>query len=144
MDCADDSAGARLLWKPGSHELVLIEMRGAASNSREFYTYAHAASDGQKFGFFIPQAPYLTTSAMECDSACAQLRNGERNHRPDTPDRAVVTIPDQGNLSRAAARITTLKQLARRGEVNMETRPPAVSEAMKLARRVLGESEADG
>ena len=48
VDSVGNGTDARTLWKPGSHELVMIELRNAATDVGNFYAYAQGRFRKQK------------------------------------------------------------------------------------------------
>ena len=44
VQCASTGDAARSTWKPGSHQLVMIDLNGAGADFSDFYQYARSAS----------------------------------------------------------------------------------------------------
>jgi len=59
VQCVASGEAARAVWKPGSHQLILIELDGAGPDAREFYDYARALNARQAFAFYTNEPPYL-------------------------------------------------------------------------------------
>jgi CheY-like chemotaxis protein len=62
VQCVSTGDAARAVWKPGSHQLVLIELAGAGPDAREFYDYARALNARQAFAFYTDEPPYLSAT----------------------------------------------------------------------------------
>jgi len=140
VDSVGNGADARSLWKPGSHDVVLIDFSGAGADLRDFYDYAHTARVEQKFGFYIATSPYLTTSFARYESArhevpsprpVERLQNHESRARVD--NRYRTGVPE------AARRIAAAKLLSRPVALNEQAAPRGISfaDAVKNAQRVL-------
>jgi hypothetical protein len=141
---------ARTLWKPGTYDLVLIDLRGADTDCATFIADVQSECAHQKFGFYLAQPPYVTASAVECRSSMHQQklrRAGADQDRSADPLRS----PGSTGVAEAARRIANLRQSARlnaqareepQALEGREGRSPPVSEsdAVRLARRVLGGS----
>ncbi len=141
VDCVGTGADARSLWKPGSHELVMIELRNAAADIEAFYAYAHAAFRNQRFGFYLTAPPYVTGSYREYEAT----RENEIGRSPKNASAFAgdaVPRPYQPGLPEAARQIAAIRRLVRPSAVcNVaRVRPVSVSDAMKIAQRVLGGS----
>ena len=138
VDCAAGTVVARMLWKPGSHDLVLIDLRGAEAEFETFMSFVQSHGGKQKFGFYVAESPYLTGSAAQCRYSLAQQGQHAMaaEHRGD----------GRTGLSVAVGRIASAKQsaLARtRASLEAQERElapkrPSVSAAMTLASRLLG------
>ena len=152
VDSAAETIAARTLWKPGAYDLLLIDLRGVDADCTAFLSFVHRECGNQRFGYYIEQPPYLTASASECRSSM-QLKAscGPAAHAPQS-----VSDDDRGgnNISVAARRIAAFKQGVRiriGAQVAQEPRDLTirvgeessvlVSNAMKIASRILGSSE---
>jgi hypothetical protein len=62
VQCVASGASARAVWKPGSHQLVIIELDGAGADARQFYDYARSLCSRQAFAFYIDEPPYLSST----------------------------------------------------------------------------------
>jgi len=69
VDCVGGSQDARMFWRPGAYEIVLIDFQTAGDDGRDFYRYAASNARKQKFGFYMNGAPYLTSSHRQCEAA---------------------------------------------------------------------------
>jgi len=150
VDRAAETVVARTLWKPGTYDLVLIDLRGADPDCATFIAFVQGECAHQKFGFYVPQRPYVTASAAECRSSMHQqtLRRAGADHDPSAdPTRS----PGGAGVAEAARRIAALRQSARlNAQAREEPQAPEVreerfpaisaSDAVKLAGRVLGGS----
>jgi len=150
VDHAAKTVVARSLWKPGTYDLVLIDLRGADADCATFITFVQGECAHQKFGFYVPQRPYVTASAAECRSSMHQqtLRRAVADHDPSAdPTRS----SGGAGVAEAARRIAALRQSARlNAQAREEPQAPAVreerfpgisaSDAVRLAERVLGSS----
>jgi hypothetical protein len=139
VDSVSSGADARSLWKPGSHDVVLIDLRSAGPDIHDFYEFAHGASGAQKFGFYLARPPYLAASRAEYETAKGKegaVRPSPRNpllRPPGTAARYRVGVPE------AAQRIAAAKRLSRSHVENENAKPHGLSfsEAVKHAERVL-------
>jgi len=148
VDGVAGSVAARMLWKPGSHDLVLVDLRGAEADFETFMSFVNAECGSQKVGFYVAQPPYLTSSAAQCRCSLEQeaLRQVAEAGRVSEGN---VRSGGTG-LSVAAKRIKAVRRLARvRAYVPEERREQApaerpsgvpVSAALSLAARILGGS----
>ena len=150
VDRAAETVVARTLWKPGTYDLVLIDLRGADADCATFVASVQGECAHQKFGFYLAQPPYVTASVAECRSSMHQqkLRRAVADRDPSAdPTRG----PGGTGVAEAARRIAALRQSARlnaqareepQAFENREGRFPPISEsdAARLARRVLGGS----
>ena len=150
VDRAAETVVARTLWKPGTYDLVLIDLRGADADCATFIAFVQGECPHQKFGFYLAQRPYVTASAAECRSSMHQqtLRRAVADRDPSAdPTRS----PGGAGVAEAARRIAALRQSARldaqareepQALEDREGRFPPISEsdAARLARRVLGGS----
>ncbi len=150
VDYAAKTVVARTLWKPGTYDLVLIDLRGADADCATFIAFVQGECAHQKFGFYLAQRPYVTASAAECRSSMHQqtLRRAVADHDPSAdPTRS----PGGTGVAEAARRIAALRQSARlNAQAREEPQAPEVreerfpgisaSDAVKLAGRVLGGS----
>jgi hypothetical protein len=141
VDGAGNGADARLLWNPGSHELVMIELRNADADIEEFYVYAHAVFRDQRFGFYLTEQPYVTGSYVEYEatreSEVAPPPSKARAFAADAKPRLY-----QVGLPEAARRIAAIQQLLGQRAAGNAPRVLAVSvsDAMKIAHCVLTDS----
>lgn len=147
VDHAAATGVARGLWKPGAYDLVLIDLRGADADCAAFISFIEGEYKRQKFGFYLAQPPYLTASITKCRTLLQRLA------RAADPGRGEGANQGQAGpgLVRATRRITEGQNLAR---VRPQTREPAesaevreertrdgsISEALRIAGRVLGGS----
>ena len=148
VDRASTTVVARTLWKPGTYDLVLIDLRGADADCATFVASVQGECAHQKFGFYLAQPPYVTASVAECRSSMHQqkLRRAEAHQdRSADPTRS----PGGTGVAEAARRIAARKQSARlhaqareepQALEGREGRFPPIfeSDAARLARRVLG------
>jgi len=124
VDRAAETVVARTLWKPGTYDLVLIDLRGADADCATFIAFVQGECAHQKFGFYLAQRPYVTASAAECRSS--MLRRVGAGHDPDA-----TRSPGRTSVTEAARRIAALRQAARlnaqpRKEPQAEVNPPRV------------------
>jgi len=141
VDRAAKTVVARTLWKPGTYDLVLIDLRGVDADCATFIASVQSECAHQKFGFYLAQPPYVTASVAECRSSMHQQklrRAGADQDRSGDPTRS----PGGTRVTEAARRIAALRETAR---LNAQAReePQALegrseSDAVRLARRVLG------
>jgi hypothetical protein len=137
VDCAGNAEHARTLWKPGSHEIVLIEFRNAGEEIHDFHRYACNMRKKQKFGFYVGDPPYLTRSHRQCESVMegSPIRDSSALAESLGEDGSYRT-----GLHEAARRIATVRRLTRPATTNSNapSRGASVSDAMRIANRVLG------
>jgi len=148
VDVASETQMARTLWKEGSYDLVLVDLRGADGECEAFLLATQADCMRQKFGFFISQRPYITTSAAECRIAIRQ----ELTAVTDDPKSASEPAPaprETTGLAVATRKIRAARHVARAAAnqrllaEEMEQQRVRVerdSEALQLAKRMLGAS----
>lgn len=141
VDCVGTGADARSLWKPESHELVMIELRNAAADIDEFFIYAQAMCRNQKFGFYLTVTPYVTDSHLEYEATReSEIELSPYNAKALAGD--AVPRPYQPGLAEAARQIAAIRRLVRPRVAGNATRvrPVSVPDAMKIAQLVLGGS----
>ena len=141
VDCAAGTIVARMLWKPGSHDLVLIDLRGAEAEFETFMSFVQAHGGSQKFGFYVAEPPYLTGSAAQCRYSLAQqarvpaaAESGQRNRRGGGTGVSVAVrrIAFAKQTAQAQTRATQEAQ-----ERELAPKRPGTSAAMALASRLL-------
>jgi len=139
VDCVAGSQDARMVWKPGAYEIVLIDFRTAGEDGRDFYRYAAFAARKQKFGFYMHGAPYLTSSRRQCESAAAAGVLAPPAAPPDPPKLEWKEGECQTGLHEAARRIATLRRLTHPGGApdGAKSRAIPAAEAMRIASQVL-------
>jgi len=143
VDCAAGAEDARIVWKPGSHEVVLIEFRNAGEEIHDFYRYARLNSRKQKFGFYVDGPPYLTRSRRPCESDTAIMGCSPPEALSASANLEFEDGTYQTGLREAARRIATVRRLTRPGAAHSggQLRGIPAVDAMKIANRVLsGES----
>lgn len=150
VDRAAETAVARTLWKPGTYDLILVDLRGADADCAAFISFVHGACAGQKFGFYIAQPPYLTASVARCRSALQQSihravadRAPHDGHSARNGDRTGLAVASQRIAdARQSARLRAHEPEATQGlRIREEpSRPRSISDAVRLAGRVLGGS----
>lgn len=79
VQCASTAEAARLAWKPGAYQLVLIEFQGGGPEFRQFYDYARGASATQAFGFYVEGPPFLAASPERLSRTQRQERRPSAN-----------------------------------------------------------------
>jgi CheY-like chemotaxis protein len=137
----DSVASAKLaqnLWRPGSHEVVLIDFRNAGEEMYDFYRDARLRSAKQKFGFYVSGPPYLAKSYRQYEAAGAR----------DWPAVDVVAAPAEADgqsekclsgFCEAARQIATVRRLTFQGSSgNALRRGIPVIDAIRFASRVPG------
>jgi DNA-binding NtrC family response regulator len=145
VDCVGNGADARSLWKPGSHQIVLIDFRSAGADVHDFYRHVQETCSDQKFGFYTANPPYLTKSPMPCEPAGDQENSSPASQQLQGLVReAVATARVHVGVTEAARRIALIRTAARSGTVNGQERPHHVSfsDAVKMAERVVAAREA--
>ena len=149
VDSAAETIAARILWKPGAYDLLLIDLRGVDADCTAFISFVLRAYGTQRFGYYMEQPPYVTASASECRSSMQQKTSPD----PADPRPQSVGTADRGgnNLSVAARQIAAFKQGVRiRLEAQVAQEPPdlaivetpsvSAADALKIASRILGSS----
>ncbi|HEV8524453.1 MAG TPA: hypothetical protein VGQ71_08130 [Terriglobales bacterium] len=143
VDCVSNGADARSLWKPGSHEIVLIEFRSAGDDVHDFYRHVQETCSDQKFGFYTSNPPYLTSSPMPSEPACDPDSSPPASQQLQGLVReAVATARVHVGVTEAARRIALIKKAARSVAGNGQERAHRMSfsDAVKMAERVAGRS----
>ena len=108
VTCSRTAVGARSLWKPGSHDLVLIEFGGAGPQFEEFRRYASGLHTPQAFGFYTSLPPYLTLSVPPADAL-----NVLAEPAVDVWAASVGPRSSAGLIAEASRRIAAIKPLAK-------------------------------
>ena len=125
VQCVTNGDAARAVWKPGSHQLVIIEFEGAGADARGFYDYARALSPAQAFAFYIKEPPYLSPTP---ESGTVAFLRGKRSRG------AVSAKPMSTSLSQATQRIAFVHASARRSATEAQASSrPSFSDAVKAA-----------
>jgi hypothetical protein len=140
-----NGADARSLWKPGSHDIVLIEFRSAGDDVHDFYRHVQETCSDQKFGFYTANPPYLTSSPMPSEPAFDQEISSPAPASQQWQGlvrEAVATARVHVGVTEAARRIALIKKAARSGAANGQERPQRMSfsDAVKIAERVVERS----
>lgn len=133
VQCARTAEAARLLWKPGSHQLVIIELDDAGADFRQFYDYARAACASQAFAFYIAEPPYLASTP--------DAQPGKRRAvREFAPARGGA---QRRALERAGSQIATARAVhrARRDAAADTIARPSFAEAIKAAEQSAREKD---
>jgi hypothetical protein len=140
VDCVAGAEDARTVWKPGSHEIVLIDFRNAGEEMRDFYRYACVKGRKQKFGFYVDGPPYVTRSHSRCEPASATIDCSPPGELAAFAQLECEDDNFQTGLREAARRIATVRRLTRPGAASggAQLRGIPASEAMRIASRVLG------
>jgi CheY-like chemotaxis protein len=140
VECAETGAEATAMWKPGSHELVLIDFRGAGTDLYDFYRLALASSRSQKFGFYTDLPPYISSSwsdrSGDGDDEKPRLLAGELQ---TLLHRGTESARYRGGVPEAARRIAAIRPLAQNAPTG--AKPVSFSNAVKAAERALGVGE---
>ena len=147
VDGAAETIAARVLWKHGAYDLVLIDLRGVDADCAAFISFVHRERATQRFGYYIDQPPYVTASASEARSLMKrEVSRGSVGHR----QQSTGINHAHNNLSMTARRIAAFRQgvRIRLGAQAAQESPDlaireerlsvSVSDAMKLASRILG------
>ncbi len=143
VDCAAGTVVARMLWKPGSHDLVLIDLRGAEAEFETFMSFVQAQPGCQQFGFYVAEPPYLTHSAARCRRSLAQAAQAAPADSPEPGRRGGDIGLSVAVQHIAAARRrpnATRKAASPVLEPDLAPKRPTVSAAMSRASRLLGGS----
>jgi CheY-like chemotaxis protein len=139
VDCVAGSQDARMVWRPGAYEIVLIDFRTTGEDGRDFHRYAAFSARKQKFGFYMSGAPYLTSSRRQCESAAATVILEPAEAPPDAAKLEWKDGECQTGLCEAARRIATLRRLTHPGAApeGAKSRGLPAAEAMRIASQVL-------
>lgn len=134
VTCTSTALRARALWKPGSHDLVLIEFGGAGPDFEEFYRYARGRHATQIFGFYTSEPPYLVYEVPAAEAV---------NSLPP----AVVVDADapapaasgtgHHTISEASRRIAGLRTLTRPRDSKRGSGSMSFSAAVKAAEKLM-------
>ncbi|MDP9267826.1 MAG: hypothetical protein M3P27_05810 [Acidobacteriota bacterium] len=105
VQCAFTVEAARLAWKPGSHQLVMIDLSDGGAVFQQFYQDAQAASAKQAFAFYTSEPPYLSSTPVE---AAATSATSPRRKAPAKPG-ARVDNGGRSQMAAASGRIAALR-----------------------------------
>ena len=122
VQCAATAEAARALWKPGSHQLVLIDLDGAGEGFRQFYDYARAACSTQAFGFYSAEPPYL-----------ASAPGAHARKRAHGKESAALARPGESSLGQATRHIAAARASKQARQIAAEPARPSFSDAIKAA-----------
>ena len=75
VQCAFTVEAARSAWKPGSHQLVMIDLSDGGVVFQKFYQDAQVASAKQAFAFYTAEPPYLSPTPVEASAISAPRRS---------------------------------------------------------------------
>lgn len=139
VDAVGSASDARSLWKPASHDIVLIDFSSAGPEFREFYEYAHAARLKQKFAFYIARPPYLTSSLARYESGRDQDAAGPSRRSLDARGQARFVNRFCTGVPEAARRIAAAKLFASSPNSVQKAAPAGISfgDAVRNAERVV-------
>jgi len=132
VQCAATVEAARALWKPGSHQLVLIELEAAGAAFREFYDYARTACARQAFAFYTAEPPYLATAP---DARARKRGRGQAGQERGAGE----SRPSLGQASQRIARARASSR-ARQAPAPSAGRP-SFAEAVRAAEEAVAEKE---
>jgi hypothetical protein len=130
VTCSSTAVRARSLWKPGSHDLVLIEFGGAGAGFEAFRRYASGMHAPQAFGFYTSLPPYLTLLPPASDAL-----NVLAAPAPSVWAAAVGSATSAGLIAEASRRIAAIKPIAQIRKPD-QTSAFSFSAAVKAAERV--------
>lgn len=135
VTCTSTALRARALWKPGSHDLVLIEFGGAGPDFEEFHRYAAGRHATQIFGFYTSEPPYLVYEVPAADavnSLSPAVVDG------DEAPAAAEHQAGPGTISEASRRIAGLRTLTRpRNPERRASGSMSFSAAVKAAEKLM-------
>jgi hypothetical protein len=131
VTCSTTAVRARSLWKPGSHDLVLIEFGGAGLEFEAFRRYARGLHTMQAFGFYTSLPPYLTLSPPSADAL-----NVLAEPVASVWAASVGSASSAGLIAEASRRIAAIKPLAKIRKAD-PTGSFSFSAAVKAAERIV-------
>jgi hypothetical protein len=137
VTCISTVLRARAVWKPGSHDLVLIEFGGAGPEFEEFRRYVRDRHAAQAFGFYTSEPPYLILDVPVGEAL---------NTAPPASvvdDSAVPAAPPAlvpGVIAEASRRIAGLRTLTRPRNPEQRAGSLSFSAAVKAAERLVERS----
>jgi hypothetical protein len=139
VQCASTADAARSTWKPGSHQLVMIDLNGAGTDFNDFYQYARTTSTKQAFAFYIAEPPYLSSTPDGAGVRPARRRNADAAQ----PGNGALALDGDHSVAEAARRIASVRLLVQPPAETAEpsaaaTRSLSFSAAVKAAERLAG------
>jgi hypothetical protein len=136
VQCAFTVEAARSAWKPGSHQLVMIDLTDGGASFQQFYLDAQAASGKQAFAFYTAEPPYLSSTPVPASVGGAPRRNRPAA-TPKTAKNGNGKAEAGGRRSpvaEATGRISSLRQRTTRQEaMSREERSLSFGDAVKAA-----------
>lgn len=135
VQCAATVEDARALWKPGSYQLVLIELQDGGSGFRQFYEYARAQSADQAFGFYTSEPPYLSPDPDGRPAKPARARKPAGSDSRSSFSSSLSEATQQITAARAADR-------ARRGTAEPSL-PGSFAAAVRAAEQAVKQAAAE-
>lgn len=135
VQCVRSGEEATSLWKPGSHQLIAIQLSTNDSEGfRKFHRAAQASHPEQVFAFYRAEPPYLF------------LEPGVEPKRVHRGEAVVAAEPPKGradySMNEAVRRITAIAPARRQATSNArESISGSFSEAVKAAERSISEKD---
>ncbi|MGH9670486.1 MAG: hypothetical protein ACRD3A_10285 [Terriglobales bacterium] len=113
VDCAADTAQARVLWRAAFYHLLLVDLGNAPSTAARFCGEITAASPAQRVAFYVSKPPYLVSSPSKEADQPQDHDFGESGSKARTLFAgACDALPRRGSLLEAAWRISVTRALA--------------------------------
>jgi hypothetical protein len=131
VQCAFTVEAARSAWKPGSHQLVMIDLSDGGVVFQKFYQDAQAASAKQAFAFYTSEPPYLSPTPVSAD-ASAGTPAPRRRLAPVKPG-ARVDNGGRSQMAAATGRIAELRPRERGERSTKAGRSLSFGDAVKAA-----------
>jgi hypothetical protein len=135
VTCTSTALRARALWKPGSHDLVLIEFAGAGPDFEEFRRHALGRHAAQIFGFYTCEPPYLVYDVPAGDAVHGPTPTVVVDAAAPVAHQRVLGL---GTISEASRRIAGLRTLTRpRNPEQRASGSMSFSAAVKAAEKLM-------
>lgn len=129
VQCAFTVEAARSAWKPGSHQLVMIDLSDGGAVFQQFYQDAQAASAKQAFAFYTSQPPYLSPTPVDESATISVTRRRAAAVKPG----AKVDNGGRSQMAAATGRIAALRPRERGERSTKAGRSLSFGDAVKAA-----------
>jgi len=129
VQCAFTVEAARSAWKPGSHQLVMIDLSDGGAVFQQFYQDAQAASAKQAFAFYTSEPPYLSPTPVDPATVITTPRRRAAAAKPG----ARVDNGGRSQMAAATGRIAELRPRERGERSTKAGRSLSFGDAVKAA-----------
>jgi hypothetical protein len=133
VQCAFTVEAARSAWKPGSHQLVMIDLSDGGVVFQQFYQDAQAASAKQAFAFYTSEPPYLSSTPVEASDATS---SAPRRRIAAAKPGAKVDNGGRSQMAAATGRIAALRPRERGERSTKAGRSLSFGDAVKAAENI--------